>query len=62
MPAVALVLSDPVSDLALGEAGVGLLLASVGVGHLRRVHHPFRQASTLTLTRVCQQSEKCAKR
>ena len=44
MPAVALVLSDPVSDLALGEAGVGLLLASVGVGHLRRVHHPFRHA------------------
>ena len=44
MPAVALVLSDPVSDLALGEAGVGLLLASVGVGHLRRVYHPFRHA------------------
>ena len=44
MSAVALVLGDPVSDLALGEAGVGLLLASVGVGHLRRVHHPFRHA------------------
>ena len=44
MTAVALVLGDPVSDLALGEAGVGLLLASVGVGHLRRVHHPFRHA------------------
>ena len=39
--AVALVLGDPVSDLALGEANVGLLLTSVGVGHLRRVHHPF---------------------
>ena len=44
MTAVALVLGDPVSDLAHSEAGVCLLLASVGVGHLRRVYHPFRHA------------------
>ena len=41
VPAVALVLGVPVSDVALCEANVGLLLTSVGVGHLRRVHHPF---------------------
>ena len=44
VPAVALVLGDPVPDLAVREPSVGLLLACGGVGHLRRVHHSLRQA------------------
>ena len=44
VPAVALVLGNPVPDLAVREPSVGLLLAGGGVGHLRRVHHSLRQA------------------
>ena len=44
VPAVALVLGDPVPDLAVREPSVGFLLACGGVGHLRRVHHSLRQA------------------
>ena len=44
MPAVAFVLGNPVPHGALGEAGVGLLLACGDVGDLCPVHHPLGHA------------------
>ena len=44
LTAVSLVLADPVSDGAVRQAGVGLLVASGEVGDLGAVDHPLGHA------------------